>query len=50
MIEVTVVQKDTGERETIQVPENTTLMEATRFYSKHKYIRGVEGDCGGCCS
>ena len=50
MIEVTFIQKDTGEKETIQVPENTTLMEATRFYSKNKYISGIEGDCGGSCS
>ena len=50
MIEVTFIQKDTGDKETIQVPENTTLMEATRFYSTNKYIRGIEGDCGGACS
>lgn len=50
MIEVTLIQKDTGEKETIQVPENTTLMEATRFYSKNKYVSGIEGDCGGSCS
>ena len=42
--------KDTGEKETIQVPENTTLMEASRFYSKNKYVSGIEGDCGGNCS
>ena len=50
MIEVTFIQKDTGEKETIQVPENTTLMEASRFYSKNKYVSGIEGDCGGNCS
>tara|TARA_Y100001938_G_scaffold132449_1_gene190737 strand:+ start:147 stop:497 length:351 start_codon:yes stop_codon:yes gene_type:complete len=50
MISVTLIQKDTGDKETIEVPENTTLMEATRFYSKNKYIRGIEGDCGGSCS
>jgi 2Fe-2S ferredoxin len=50
MIEVTFIQKDTDEKETIQVPENTTLMEASRFYSKNMYIRGIEGDCGGSCS
>ena len=50
MIEVTFIQKDTGDKETIQVPENTTLMEATRFYSQNKYVRGIEGDCGGNCS
>ena len=50
MIKVTLKQADTGEEETIEVPENTTLMEATRFYSKHSYIRGIEGDCGGTCS
>ena len=31
-------QADTGEEEIIEVPENTTLMEATRFYSKNKYV------------
>tara|TARA_R100000008_G_scaffold65544_1_gene42510 strand:- start:1561 stop:1911 length:351 start_codon:yes stop_codon:yes gene_type:complete len=50
MIEVTFIQKDTGDRETIQVPEHTTLMEASRFYSKNMYVRGIEGDCGGSCS
>ena len=50
MIKVTLKQADTGEEETIEVPENTTLMEATRFYSKNSYIRGIEGDCGGTCS
>ena len=50
MISVTLIQKDTGDKETIEVPENTTLMEATRFYSKNKYVRGIEGDCGGSCS
>ena len=50
MIKVTIRQADTGEEETIEVPENTTLMEATRFYSKNKYVRGIEGDCGGSCS
>ena len=50
MISVTLIQKDTGEKETIEVPEKTTLMEATRFYSKNKYVRGIEGDCGGSCS
>ena len=50
MISVTLIQKDTGDKETIQVPENTTLMEATRFYSQNKYVRGIEGDCGGNCS
>ena len=25
-------------------------MEATRFYSQNKYVRGIEGDCGGNCS
>ena len=49
MIEVTFIQKDTGDKEIIQVPENTTLMEATRFYSQNKYVRGIEGDCGGNC-
>ena len=47
MIKVTIRQADTGEEETIEVPENTTLMEATRFYSKNKYVRGIEGDSGG---
>lgn len=50
MIKVTFRQADTGEEETIEVPENTTLMEATRFYSKNKYISGIEGDCGGTCA
>jgi 2Fe-2S ferredoxin len=50
MIEVTFIQKDTGEKEIIKVPENTTLMEASRFYSKNKYVSGIEGDCGGNCS
>ena len=50
MIEGTFIQKDTGDKETIQVPENTTLMEATRFYSQNKYVRGIEADCGGNCS
>ena len=50
MISVTLIQKDTGDKETIEVPENTTLMEATRFCSKNKYVRGIEGDCGGSCS
>ena len=44
MIEVTFIQKDTGEKEVIQVPENTTLMEASRFYSKNKYVPGIEAD------
>ena len=35
MIEVTFIQKDTGDKEIIQVPEHTTLMEASRFYSKN---------------
>ena len=50
MIKVTLRQADTGEEETIEVPENTSLMEATRFYSKNSYVRGIEGDCGGTCS
>ena len=50
MIEVTFIQKDTGEKEVIQVPVNTTLMEASRFYSKNKYVPGIEADCGGGCS
>ena len=50
MIEVTFIQKDTGEKETIKVPPNTSLMEATRFYSQNKYVSGIEGDCGGNCS
>ena len=50
MIEVTFIQKDTGEKEVIQVPENTTLMEASRFYSKNNYVPGIEADCGGGCS
>ena len=50
MIEVTFIQKDTGDKETIKVPPNTTLMEASRFYSKNKYVLGIEADCGGNCS
>ncbi len=50
MIEVTFIQKDTKEEETISVPVGTTLMEASRFFSKDKYVRGVEAECGGGCS
>ena len=50
MIEVTFIQKDTGDKEVIQVPENTTLMEASRFYSKNMYVRGIEGESCSCAT
>jgi|SRR5210317_240535 len=50
MIKVTFIQNDTKDTETVEVPPNTTVMEAARFYSKYGYIRGIDADCGGTCS
>ena len=47
MPKVTFKDKDNNVIETIEVPENTTDMEAARFHSKNEYIEGIDAVCGG---
>ena len=39
-----------GETETVECPEFNTVMEASRYFSKHGYIEDIDADCGGSCS
>ena len=47
MPRVTFKDKNNNPIETVEVPENTSVMEAARFHSKKEYIEGIEAVCGG---
>ena len=49
MPKVKFLDKNNNHIETVEVPEDTTVMEAARFYSKNEYIEGIDAICGGSC-
>ena len=46
---ITVYFVRNGSKIRVEVPENTTLMEAAKFYSKVD-IPEIPATCGGCCA
>ncbi len=36
--------------ETVEAPIHTTVMQASKYYSTHNYIPGIEGECMGSCA
>ena len=46
---VTIYFVRNGSKIRVEVPENTTLMEAAKFYSDIP-IPEIPADCGGCCA
>jgi len=46
---VTVYFVRNGSKIRVEVPENTTLMEAAKFYSPTP-IEEIPATCGGCCA
>ena len=47
MPKVTFKDKNNNLIETVEVPEDTSVMEAARFHSKNDHIPGIEAICGG---
>tara|TARA_R100000697_G_scaffold84179_1_gene96201 strand:+ start:91 stop:423 length:333 start_codon:yes stop_codon:yes gene_type:complete len=47
---VKVIFKTKDNQEEVIAEEGFTVMEASKHFSKNRYIDGIEGDCGGACA